>query len=118
MKLSKMSMMVAAVGLLWSCDSGDNGNGGGEIPSEIAAILSENCAACHGDPPADSPMPIVNCNDVLAGTPSDTAGTTVLEAMQARINDASNPMPPGELLAAGPLETLNAWLDDGAPPCE
>ena len=115
MKTLKFLGVAAALALVWGCDSSDDAQ---PLPSNIATIISQNCGSCHGDPTAnDAPYPIVNCDDVLAASPS---GGTVLSAIQARINtdDAALVMPPGSPLADGPLDALNAWIADGAPPCE
>jgi hypothetical protein len=108
MKISKVFGLAAALALLWGCGSSDDG---GEIPGDIATILSQSCGDCHGNPVAnDAPFPIVTCNDVIAA----------LNGIRTRINseDLAVVMPPGAPLAAGPLATLNEWLDDGAPPCQ
>jgi hypothetical protein len=108
MKIWKIVMMTAALAFAAGCGSSDDG---GEIPGDIATILSQNCGDCHGDPTAnDAPFPIVTCNDVIAA----------FDGIRARINteDPALVMPPGAPLAAGPLGTLNDWLDDGTPGCE
>jgi uncharacterized membrane protein len=116
MKLVKIFGGLLALSLLTSsCDSSSDA----ELPSDVASILNQNCQSCHGNPPADAPMPLVTCNDILAASPTNSS-ITVLQAVQNRINstDDSLVMPPGNQLAAGPLATLNDWLDQGAPPCE
>lgn len=114
MKLAKGFAIATAVGLLWGCDT--NGEGGGEIQAEAAEVLSENCESCHVEG-GSGPMPITNCDDILAATPTDS-DTTVYAEIETRINDEADPMPPSGLLPEDERDTLNDWIDDGVPDCE
>ncbi len=118
MKTFKVAGLSLLLGLSWGC--GTNGEEPANIESDVAVVLTENCESCHGDPPqAGALMPIENCDDVLAAAPTNS-DITVLEAIGDRINDEDNPMPPApdDPLDGQPLNTLNDWVEAGAPECE
>ena len=107
--MTRLMMLGVAAALALAAAACGDSDDGGEIPANIATILNQNCADCHGDPPVDGvPYPILTCNDVIAE----------FDLIQNRINNEAAPMPPDGLMADGPRNELNEWLDDGAPPCE
>jgi hypothetical protein len=92
----------------------------GALPCDIAKIVSARCGTCHKDPPAFSaPMPLATQAQFHAAGRS-VASAKVHELVKARINlkSGSALMPPASSppLTAAELATLNAWLDQGAPP--
>jgi hypothetical protein len=87
----------------------------GALPCEVDAILAKNCRSCHGEQPKfGAPMPLTNDAQLHAPAVTDKS-KSVFQMVKARINDATRPMPPGGLLPANELSTVNAWLDKGAP---
>lgn len=80
---------------------------------KVKPIVEKYCVLCHTDDGA-APMPLVTAADFLKDAPK-TTGKKVYEVSKIRINDAQNPMPPRQKLAADELALLNAWLDAKAP---
>jgi hypothetical protein len=94
------------------------GNKNGDLPCDVAAIVSKNCGTCHGEKPAYSaPMSLTKAADFAADGKSDKSLTNA-ELVKQRVNetDVTKRMPPASSakLSAADLKALNAWLDDGA----
>lgn len=88
------------------------------LPCDVASVVAQKCAGCHGrEPVGGAPMPLVTAPDFdkqiksIRTQPGEMA--MVASLVKKRINDASMPMPPGELLPEAERNTLNAWLDKG-----
>jgi cysteine-rich repeat protein len=92
---------------------------GTDLPCDVQAVVKAKCQSCHSDPPTSAPMALTTLAQFKAPAPAPHADVPVWQRVEARINDASNPMPPAWManLALTDQEkaTLNAWLDAGAP---
>ncbi|MEZ4222915.1 MAG: hypothetical protein R3B13_18375 [Polyangiaceae bacterium] len=101
-----------------------NGNGSGttstqvagDLPCDVATVLSESCTPCHSDPPLSKvPMALISYADLTA--PSTThPGMTVAEVSLARMQDAKDPMPPTGVLPAADIAAFQSWIAAGMPP--
>jgi len=98
--------------------AGGTGTGGSSaLPCDVELVVREKCQLCHAAQPLyGAPMPLVNAKDFAAPGQSDPS-KTMAQLVSERIHDPDKPMPPrptGPLDAAA-LETLDAWLIEGAP---
>jgi hypothetical protein len=97
----------------------DGGSSARGIPCEVAAILSEKCALCHGPMPKfNAPMALVSVADFQAEAPitsTKRVREVAIERVDAESGAASMP-PPGTVapLTAAQRSTLSAWLEGGA----
>lgn len=110
--LRRASAALALLGL------GCGGEPSTPLPADVAAVVEDRCALCHGDPLAyGALMPIVDWEDTRAPSPS-APSRPVWQQMELRVHDAERPMPPRgvEPLTAGELAVLDAWFAAGAPP--
>jgi hypothetical protein len=92
----------------------------GDVPCDVAAILSEHCTTCHGSTPQfNAPMSLTSATAFSVTAPISTT-QPVREAASRRINaeGAARMPPPGTVAAldAAELAILTAWLDGGAEP--
>jgi mono/diheme cytochrome c family protein len=97
---------------------GAAGIAAGDVPCDVAAIVAEHCATCHGATPKfNAPMSLTSAEDFGATAP--LSGGPVRAAASRRINaeGGARMPPPGTVEALDPRElaTLSAWLDAGAP---
>lgn len=89
----------------------------GPLPCDVDTILRQRCQSCHSSTPKfGAPMPITTLDEILAQA-RNTPGMTVAQAIKARINHSTNPMPP---VGQTPLKDtekarLNQWLDASTP---
>jgi uncharacterized membrane protein len=101
-------------------DDLDGGSSARGIPCEVAAILSEKCALCHGPMPKfNAPMALVSVADFQAEAPISSTKRVrevAIERIDADSGAASMP-PPGTVapLTAAQRSTLSAWLEGGTP---
>jgi Copper type II ascorbate-dependent monooxygenase, C-terminal domain len=92
------------------------------VPCEVATIISQHCATCHGAMPSfNAPMPLVKAEDFNAPAPS--AASEPVRAVASRRIAAEGAVrmpPPGTLAALDATDqaTLTAWLDAGATAVE
>ncbi len=87
---------------------------GGDLPCDVAQVLSDHCTSCHSNPPTGgAPYPLLTYADLSA----TTGGVTHAQRAYVRMSSSSTPMPP--LPAAGvpadQVATFKAWLDAGMP---
>ena len=86
------------------------------LPCDVAAIVSQHCASCHGKPLL-APVPLLTAADFAAPLPGDDE-QPVYRRARARLSDAQRPMPPrGAPTTPSDEERalLDAWLARGAP---
>lgn len=121
--MKKLLGMLAIMGLfLASCSNdnddpepdnnmnGDNMNGNTEITyvGNIRGIMTASCTGCHSDPPSQgAPMSLETYNDVR--------GAVETRNLLARINSATNPMPPTGLMPSSTRQLIEDWIDAGMP---
>ncbi|MEM7446729.1 MAG: hypothetical protein AAF355_00640 [Myxococcota bacterium] len=86
------------------------------FPSEVAAILAEQCVNCHGSEPRfGAPMSLVTWNDFHAPSISKPNRKT-FEVVMDRLRSPVSPMPPPPaVLEESELATLETWIQEGAP---
>jgi polyvinyl alcohol dehydrogenase (cytochrome) len=87
----------------------------GDVPCDVAALLEQQCASCHGATPrGGAPLALTSA----AAFHADRQGQTVGAIVMSRVRDATRPMPPMPLamLSAGEVALLGAWIDAGALP--
>jgi len=86
-----------------------------DIPCNVAAVLQNNCASCHGATPAfGAPMSLTRAADFTKKAKDGTH--TIGQAVITRINDDQTPMPqpPNARLNAADNSTLATWIQAGA----
>lgn len=111
-----------------SSSSGDGKGAGAEdagsasaqsgVPCDVAAIVSEHCAECHGATPAyGAPMSLLTLADFRTAASSDKS-KKVHQLIPERLepSDTNRKMPPTSkpALSAAELATLRSWASGGA----
>ncbi len=89
----------------------------GPLPCDVDTILRQRCQGCHSSTPKfGAPMPLTTMDEILAQA-RNTPGQTVAQVIKARINHATNPMPPpGQTpLTDAEKARLNGWVDAQTP---
>jgi hypothetical protein len=86
------------------------------LPCAVKTIVDSKCGTCHGTTPSfGAPMPLATQAQFQANSVYNPA-TKVYSAVRTRVNATNNPMPPPpNTMSAAEKQTLNAWLDQGAP---
>jgi hypothetical protein len=84
------------------------------LPCDVAQMLANSCASCHGIPlSGGAPNELTSYAQLMA--PSRTDPTlTVAQLSVQRMKDTKTPMPPGGAAAAD-LAVLEGWLTAGTP---
>jgi hypothetical protein len=113
-------MLVACLGPSGRESGGAAGGAGatGGLPCEVARVLQDACASCHGATPTfGAPMPLVSHADLVAPAKSDPS-RKVYELVGQRTHDDARPMPqaPAPRLSASDQKVLDDWISAGAPP--
>lgn len=74
--------------------------------NNIANIVQNNCIMCHGIIPQNgAPMSLATYDDLV--------DAIINRGLNARINDAQNPMPPTGLLPQPTRDLMQEWIDGG-----
>jgi cytochrome c553 len=86
----------------------------GTLPCAVQKALATNCLQCHGATPiGGAPMSLVTLADLQK--PAATKPTLkVYELAKMRIHDTMKPMPPGGMISAADLATLDSYFGAGA----
>lgn len=86
------------------------------VPCAVAKLMADRCLVCHGDPPAAAPISLVSYESLTAMSAVD-AKKTVAERAVLRMQDATDPMPPGPTATVpqSELAPLQAWITAGTP---
>jgi len=87
-----------------------------DLPCDVATVLA-SCTSCHSDPPTTgTPMPLLTYADLAAASTFDSSITNAQRAL-ARMQDATNPMPPKptDPASADDIAKLDAWIKAGMP---
>ncbi|MGE5180924.1 MAG: hypothetical protein ACM31C_02630, partial [Acidobacteriota bacterium] len=103
----------------FSLDGNGAGNstsigGGGDLPCDVAQVLSDHCTSCHSSPPTGgAPYPLVTYGDLTA----PVAGVTRAQRALIRMTSAAMPMPPlpAAAVPADQVGVFQAWLASGMP---
>ncbi len=104
---------------------GSGGGGGGgrvdagpqTLPCDVAAVLSDNCSSCHGDPlSGGAPNPLLTRSDLTAASALDP-GKSFAQRAVIRMKAALGQMPPlpRAAVSAGQIATFETWVSAGAP---
>jgi len=93
------------------------GGGTSGLPCDVEKIVTAKCGLCHTDPPQFGASMALTKQAHFAAPSAAYAGSTVAARVKVRIADAAKPMPPvgRPALTDAEKQTLNAWLDQGAP---
>jgi Copper type II ascorbate-dependent monooxygenase, C-terminal domain len=90
---------------------------GDAVPCDVAAVVSEHCAECHGSPLAyGAPMPLLSLSDFQAASLSPRKKVHALIPDRLEPADTNRRMPPTSkpALSASERATLRDWATDGA----
>ncbi len=96
--------------------SGDGGVAG-DLPCDVAAVLSTHCTSCHGAPPSGGAPMSLDSLATLTAPAAGFAGQTYAQRSLARIQDTASPMPPGTTVTVSATEiaAFSAWVNAGTP---
>lgn len=85
----------------------------GDLPCDVAALLSQECARCHGAKPSNGALnSLVSYGDLVESNVNDL---TAAEVSVSRMTNTKRPMPPTGLLSAERVAVLQKWIDKGYP---
>jgi hypothetical protein len=87
----------------------------GDLPCDVATLLADACASCHGDPLANGAGPrLVEASDLGAPSKIDPSKTVADDCVD-RMKSTSRPMPPSGLLGSDRVAVLERWIAAGMP---
>ncbi|MEW7290247.1 hypothetical protein [Aquimarina sp. 2304DJ70-9] len=73
--------------------------------SDVQSIMNNFCITCHGGPAPNAGLDL--------STYSNTKNAALNNGLVARMNDATNPMPPNGLLTPQIRQLVDKWITDG-----
>ena len=96
--------------------SGDGGVAG-DLPCDVAALLSTHCTSCHGSPPSGNAPMSLNSLATLTAPATGFPGKTYAQRSLVRMQDSASPMPPGAgvTVSATELAAFSSWVNAGTP---
>lgn len=99
-------------------DAGSTDSGvAGDLPCDVAAVLSGHCTSCHGSPPSGgAPMPLNSRSALLAPAPTQptkSSGQLSIERMGSSV--APMPPPPAAAVPASEQSVVAQWVQAGMP---
>lgn len=96
--------------------SGDSGAAAPTgVPCGVATMLAANCTGCHSDPPITGALAgLVTYADLMA-TSHEVPTENEAQLSLSRMTNSSSPMPPGGVLSASDVATLQNWINAGYP---
>ncbi len=89
----------------------------GDLPCDVASVLSGVCTSCHGNPPTGgAPMPLTSLAQLHLASPSNSAITNGQACVQ-RMASSTSPMPPSPAapVPASQQNAFSAWVSAGMP---
>ena len=89
----------------------------GDLPCDVADVLTSSCTSCHGSPPTGgAPMALTSLAQLHAASPSNAAVTNGQACVQ-RMASTTAPMPPSPAPAVDPTKqaAFSAWVSSGMP---
>ncbi len=101
--------------------SGTSADGGavanGELPCDVAELLSSNCWSCHGSQPRNGAPMSLATRAALQAASTVSPGMTQAERALARMRDTQRPMPPAGRTppSADAVAKFAAWIEQGMP---
>ncbi len=87
----------------------------GDLPCDVAGVLTGACTSCHGNPPTGgAPMALTSLAQLRASSPSNPAVTNGQACVQ-RMASTTSPMPPPPAapVAAAQQSAFSAWVSAG-----
>ena len=85
----------------------------GDLPCDVATLLSQECTRCHGTKPSHGALnSLVSYGDLVE---THVHELTAAEVSVSRMKNAKRPMPPSGLLSAERVAVLQKWIDKGYP---
>lgn len=72
---------------------------------DVKAVIDTNCIGCHGTSSPQAGLSLVTYQQVRTAAESGN--------LIARMNNATNPMPPSGILSANTRALIDAWAADG-----
>ena len=90
----------------------------GDLPCDVADVLTGACTSCHGNPPTGgAPMALTSLSQLRASSPSNPAVTNGQACVQ-RMASTTSPMPPPPAapVAAAQQSAFSAWVSAGMQP--
>ena len=75
--------------------------------ADVAPIINNWCTTCHGGAAPSAGIGLSTFSEVKFQTESGN--------LVARINNASNPMPPAGQLSSADIQLIEKWVSDGFP---
>ena len=96
--------------------SGD-GAVAGDLPCDVATLLSTHCTSCHGSPPSGNAPMSLNSLATLTAPATGFPGKTYAQRSLVRMQDPASPMPPGAgvTVTATEIAAFISWVDAGTP---
>ncbi|MGZ6072167.1 MAG: hypothetical protein ACXWK8_13195, partial [Myxococcaceae bacterium] len=95
------------------------GDGGvaGDLPCDVAALLSTHCTSCHGAPPSGGAPISLDSLATLTAPAAGFPGQTDAQRSLVRMQDTASPMPPGTgvTVSASEIASFSAWVNAGTP---
>lgn len=99
-------------------DAGPSDGGvSGDLPCDVADVLTSACTSCHGNPPiGGAPMSLTSLDLLRAASPSNAAVTNGQASVQ-RMASTTSRMPPAPAapVPAGKQSAFSAWVSSGMP---
>ncbi|HVP59282.1 MAG TPA: hypothetical protein VMT11_01860 [Myxococcaceae bacterium] len=101
-------------------DGGSTGDGGvvpGDLPCDVATLLSTHCTSCHGSPPSGNAPMALDSHAALTAISTSFPGQTYAQRSLIRMQDSASPMPPGAGVSvpSTDIATFASWVDAGTP---
>ncbi len=95
--------------------SGDGGLVTDGLPCDVALVVSDHCASCHGTPlSGGAPQRLLSVDDFFAASSIDSTKTEGQRAV-LRMRNTASPMPPGGGLTAAQISAFDTWVTAGMP---
>ncbi len=100
-------------------DGGSNGGGvvPGDLPCDVATLLSAHCTSCHGTPPSGNAPMALDSHAALTALSTGFPGQSEAQRSLVRMQDPASPMPPGTgvTVPAADIAAFASWVDAGTP---
>lgn len=90
----------------------------GDLPCDVADVLTHSCTSCHGNPPTGGgPMALTSLAQLRAASPSNPAVSNGQACVQ-RMASTTSPMPPPPAapVVAAKQSAFAAWVSAGMQP--
>ena len=121
---SAVRFSAASVGLFSILQAGpvtaQSPVGSVDYREQVHPILAANCLSCHDQEKRSGGLALATYDDVLAGGRSGPAvkpGQSAESLLISRLRGEIEPqMPLGGVLGSSQIDTLRAWIDEGARP--